>query len=435
MSAIRHWFALAAMTVAVPAASAMAQERWIESWGTALPLQPPPPPPAFRPPPPPEVPANALPAAAPPPAVPSPFVAYPASFADQTIRMVLRASAGGRQVRLEFANANGGEPVHIGAVHAALAASGGAIVPGSDRVVTFGGKTGLALAPGAKAVSDPVELAVPPMAQMAVSIHLPGPTPANTVDPLGLMPTYIVPGNQVAAAQLADPMVASSYFWLKGLSVPAADEEAGTIVALGDSITEGYATTAGANRSWPELLAQRLQDDPGFSSWGVINVGISGNRILKAGVGDAAVARFTDDVLARPGVKWVMILEGINDINMSIMPGMPDSENVTAEAIIAGLDQLVSRAHLHGIRVAGGTILPTKGLPFYTAEGEVLRQDVNHWIRTSGRFDMVVDFDAATRDPADPLRLLPAFDPGDHVHPNDAGNQAMADAIDLDLLN
>jgi len=179
------------------------------------------------------------------------------------------------------------------------------------------------------------------------------------------------------------------------------------------------------------LLAERLQADPELKGWGVVNVGISGNRVLRAGVGDAAVARFSEDVLTRPGAKWVLILEGINDINMSIMPGMPDSESVSAQALIDGLGQLIDRAHLHGLKVAGGTILPTKGLPFFSAEGEAIRQEVNTWIRTSGRFDRVIDFDAATRDAADPQRLRLEFDPGDHVHPNDLGNQAMANAIDL----
>ena len=166
----------------------------------------------------------------------------------------------------------------------------------------------------------------------------------------------------------------------------------------------------------------------------MVNAGISGNRILKAGAGDAAVARFDEDVLARPGVKWVILLEGINDINVSIMPIMPESEHVTAEQIIAGLGQMIDRAHLHRIKVAGATVMPTEGLPFYNDRGKAMWRQVNAWIRTSGRFDAVIDFDAVTHDPADPLRINPAFDPGDHVHPNDAGNRAMADAIDLDIF-
>lgn len=166
----------------------------------------------------------------------------------------------------------------------------------------------------------------------------------------------------------------------------------------------------------------------------MVNAGISGNRVLKAGAGDAAVARFDADVLTRPGVQWVIVLEAINDINMSIIPGMPEEQAVTAEEIIAGLDQLVTRAHLHEIKAAGGTITATKGLPFYSPKGERMRQAVNDWIRNGGRFDAVIDFDAATRDPADPLRIRHEIDPGDHVHPNDAGNALMAETIDLNLF-
>jgi lysophospholipase L1-like esterase len=254
------------------------------------------------------------------------------------------------------------------------------------------------------------------------------------VHALGLTPAFIAQGDRTADGRLPGAQAVRSYFWLTGLSVPAADEDAGAIVALGDSITDGFATTPGRFAAWPDLLAARLQADPRTRGWGVVNAGISGNRVLKAGAGDAAVARFDEDVLARPGVRWLMLLEGINDINMSIMPIMPPAERVSAAQIIDGLGQIVDRAHLHGIKVAGATLLATRGLPFYSARGEAMRQAVNQWIRTSGRFDAVIDFDAATRDPADPLRLLPAFDPGDHVHPNDAGNRAMADAIDLAIF-
>lgn len=417
--------ALSSLLVPTLAASSAGTIRWIESWGTAQPLLPPPPPPAFvtaR------KPANA------PPAPPSPMVPYPATLSDQTVRMIVRTSAGGPQFRLEFSNAMSDAPVTFGSVHAAIAGRDGAIVAPSDRIVRFAGKPTLTLFPGAKAVSDPIDLPVPALTEIAVSIHLPGPTQVNTVHALGLNPAYIVPGDQTGAPRLAAPQTVCSYFWLRGLSVPAATPHAGTIVAFGDSITDGYATTPGRHAAWPDLLAARLQADPATAGIGVVNVGISGNRILRAGAGESAIARFGEDVLSRPGVKWVLFLEGINDINMSIMPIIPDKEDVSAEQMIAGIEGIIDRAHHHGIKIAGGTILPTKGLPFYSRAGEEMRETVNRWIRTSGRFDAVIDFDAATRDPQDALRLRAEFDPGDAVHPNDAGNRAMADAINLGMF-
>jgi len=431
MSRLMTWIVAFGMIAASPVtAEAASDARWIESWGTAQALGPQPPIPV-RP-----QPANDSGDAPQPaqPSSPSPFLPFPDTLSDQTVRMIVRTSVGGEQFRLEFSNATGGEPVTFGAVHAALAGEEGAIAPGSDRAVTFGGKPGITLFPGARAVSDPIDLPAPALTRIAVSVYLPDPTPVNTVHALGLNPTYIVSGNAAASMSLTSPQVARSYFWLNGLSVLSTDARRGTIVALGDSITDGFSTTPGAHRAWPDLLAERLQADPELRGLGVVNVGISGNRILKAGAGDAAVARFDEDVLARPGVKWVIVLEGINDINMTIMPGMPDSQDVTAQQIIDGLDQLIERAHHHGIKIAGGTLLGTKGLPFYSDEGRQMWETVNEWIRTSGRFDAVIDFGKATRDPADPLRINPAFDPGDHVHPNDAGNRAMADAIDLDIF-
>ena len=426
---MRNTGILGAILLALAPAPLLASAPWVESWGTALPMQPPPPSPFSNsrpPPPPPAEPVGQ-------PAPPNPRLPYPATLEDQTIRMIVRTSVGGEQFRLEFANRGGAAAVRMGAVHAALAHPDGSIIAGSDRAVTFGGDAELTMFPGARAVSDPIELPVGSLAHVAVSVYLPDSTEAETVDEIGLMPTFIAPCNQAASEALAEPTTAGAYFWLRGLSVPAADD-GGAIIAFGDSITEGYATTFGSHSNWPDLLAERLQAEPDLKNWSVINTGISGNRVLRNGAGEAAVARFTDDVLSRPGAKWVIVLESINDINMSIMPGMPAEQTATAGQIIAGLGQLVERAHLHGLKIAGGTVMPTRGLPFYTEQGEAMRQQVNQWIRTSGRFDAVIDFDAATRDPADPLRINPAFDPGDHVHPNDAGNRAMSDAIDLDIF-
>ena len=425
------WFAVLALALAsMPLEAKVTGGGWLESWGTALPLQPPGPSPFGSGPPP-----------APPPlppegqqTPPNPRVPYPKTLENQTIRMIVRTSVAGERIRLEFASRNGAQPVQFGAVHAALANLDGSIVSGTDRVVTFGGRSELDLLPGSRAVSDPVDLPVGALTHVAVSVYLPHETPAETVDEIGLMPTYVGQGNQAGSVELTDPVVAASYYWLRGLSVATDTTDGGAIVAFGDSITEGYSTTPGEHHSWPEILAERLQATPELRNWSVINTGISGNRVLRAGAGESALARYTEDVLSRPGVKWVIVLESINDINLSIMPGLPSTQVATADDLIAGLDQLVTRAHLHGLKIAAGTIMPTKGLFFYNEQGEKMRQMVNGWIRTSGRFDAVIDFDAATRDPADPLRINPAFDPGDHIHPNDAGNRAMAEAIDLDIF-
>ncbi|RPI64864.1 MAG: SGNH/GDSL hydrolase family protein, partial [Lysobacterales bacterium] len=208
----------------------------------------------------------------------------------------------------------------------------------------------------------------------------------------------------------------------------------GTIVAFGDSITDGFSTTPNAHRAWPALLAASLQNDRATARWGVVNAGISGNRVRRDLVGTSALARFDRDVLGRAGVSWIVLFEGINDITFSALPGVPRSQATTAEELIEALAQLVDRAHARDIRVLGATLMPMGGLWLHNPETEAMRQTVNRWVRTSGKFDAVVDFDAVTRDPQRPERLRPEFDSGDHIHPNDAGNAAMASAIDASIF-
>jgi len=394
---------------------------WVATWGTSpllavesLPdwIQPPP--------------ADSLPADPPP----SPIPAVPAQLNDQTVRMVVRTSIGGDGLRLQFSNAQGLEPVILGAVHIASHSGNGAIEPASDRAVTFSGKPSVTLRPGALVISDPVELKTAALEELAVSVYLPLPTATDTRHELGLNTTYIVPGNAVVDPGPTSNNSNRSYFWLTGIET-AAPTNTATIVAFGDSITDGYATTADSHRAWPALLAKRLQDNQATSGLGVINMGISGNRVLRNNIGASALARFDRDVLARSGVAWIILMEGINDITWSALPGAPVNEQASAEAIIEGLSQLVDRAHAHDIRVMGATLTPMEGLWLYNEETESMRQAVNAWIRTSGKYDAVVDFDAVTRDPGLPSQLQPSHDSGDHIHPNDAGNAAMADAIDL----
>ena len=397
---------------------------WVSTWGTAQQLA-----------------AETLPVwVVPPPREPNEpppralLPPYPLSFRDETVRMIVRTSVGGERLRLTLSNALGRSEVHIGAVRVALRERGSAIVVATDRAVTFGGRASFAIQPGTLVVSDPVELAVPPLTELAVSVYLPDETPDVTTHEFALNTTYVVAGNAAAAASLANPRTNFTYFWLTGVEV-LASTEVGAIVALGDSITDGVTTTFDTHRAWPALLAAKLQSNPATRHWAVINTGISGNRARRDVIGRSALGRFDRDVLARAGVEWLVLFEGINDVTWSALPAVPDGERATADGVIETLEQIVDRAHARGIKVMGGTLMPMGGLWLHNAETEAMRQAVNEWIRTSGKLDAVADFDAATRDPRAPERLRPELDSGDHIHPNDAGNAAMADAVDTAVFS
>ena len=390
-------------------------EHWVATWATAQAIAP------------------VAPLGAPPQAAqtrPSPIGQIPETFKNQTVRMVVRTSIGGRRVRVQLSNALGNSRLAIGAAHIAIRQKDAAIVSATDRVLTFAGRASFTIPPGALVVSDPVDLDVPKLTDLAISLYLPEDTGPPTVHPLGLHTTYIASGDATADATLNPAATTTAYFWLSGVDV-LAPSSASVIVAFGDSITDGFATTANKDQAWPTLLATRLAFSKSTAKVGVLNLGISGNRVLRDVAGTNALARFDRDVLARPGVCWMILLEGINDITFSAIPGIPPGQAVTAEDLIWGYRQILERAHMHGIKVVGATIMPVEGVPTYTEAGESVRQAVNQWIRTGQAFDAVIDFDALTRDPGNPKRLRLDFDSGDHVHPNDAGNQAMADAIDL----
>jgi lysophospholipase L1-like esterase len=412
------------LSAATPAnAQRPSAERWVATWGTALPLDVEtvpdwvePPPRELRQEPP-----------------PSPIPPYPQRLDDQTVRMIVRTSIGGSRVRLKLANSSGQPPVRIGEVRLALRERESAIVAATDRAVTFGGRSSLTIAPGALVVSDPVDLGAPALTELAVSLYLPESTGGVTAHALGRNATYVAAGNAAAARLLPSAAANLTYFWLAGVEVLAA-ADAGTIVAFGDSITDGFSTTPNAHRAWPDLLAAKLQENPATKRLGVVNAGISGNRVRRDLIGSSALARFDRDVLARAGVEWLVLLEGINDVTWSALPRAPQIERATAEQIIEGLSQLVDRAHSHGLKVMGATLTPMGGLWLHNDSTEAMRRAVNRWILTAGKFDAVVDFDAATRDPLDPARLKAEYDSGDHIHPNDAGNAAMAGAIDAAKL-
>ncbi|HLW83264.1 MAG TPA: SGNH/GDSL hydrolase family protein [Candidatus Acidoferrales bacterium] len=354
-------------------------------------------------------------------------------FNNQTVRMIARVSIGGKQVRVRLSNEYGTAPVEIGDAHIALAGKGAEIVAGTDRQLTFSGEKTFVIPPGAEVMSDPVRLDIKPLTAVAVSIFVPNATGPATWHALARQTTYISSaGNFTATTNMAAARTMHSWYWLSGIEVLASARTA-AVVTLGDSITDGAASTLDANHRWPDVLADEFAKNGAALS--VLNEGISGNRLLHDVAGMNALARFDADVLSQDGVKYLIVLEGINDIGWPhILGGKYAGDAVSAEEIIAALRQIAERAHAHGIRVFGATLTPFEGAFYETADGEAEREAVNHWIRTSGAFDGVIDFDKVTRDPAQPKRFLPADDSGDHLHPGDAGYKAMGHAAAEALL-
>lgn len=350
----------------------------------------------------------------------------PAIFSAQTVRQVIRVETDGTRLRLRLTNELGRTPVRIGTVRIALLDDSKAIVASSSRDVTFGGKPGAFIPTGAPLLSDPIDMPVKALQHLAISVYY-GPT---TMPAAHLADVTVAPGDQGAAPVMqgaesvrAVPAIVSAIDVVRERRAPV-------IVAFGDSITEGARSTPGANMSWPQQFSARIAADPARKGWSVVNAGISGNRLLREGTGMPALARFDRDALAVPGVTHVVLLEGINDIGGW---NRPDSD-VNAADIIAAYRQLIDRAHAKGVKIIGATILPYKGAAYFTPEGEGMRQEVNRFIRIGGAFDGVIDFEKATADPADPAQLNPTFDPGDHLHPNDAGYGAMAAAVQPSLF-
>ncbi len=347
----------------------------------------------------------------------------------RTIRQVVRVSIGGNRVRVRLSNAYGAGPLVIGAAHVALHALGATIAPGSDRILTFNGSPTTKIPPGALVVSDPVYLRISDLGDLAVSLYVAGNQAMATEHLVGLQTTYIsAAGDFSGANSLPTATTTQSLHFLTGVEVEAANST-WAIVALGDSITDGYKSTAEANKRWPNRLAARLAEQKGGSKVAVLNAGITGNRLLHDENGSNALARLDRDVLVQSGARYLIVLLGINDI------GFPGA--VTADEIIAAHRQIIDRGHAMGLKVYGGTLTPFQAyLPalYYTDVGEEQRQAVNKWIRTSKVYDAVIDFDKAIRDPSNPARILPAYDSGDNLHPNDAGYKAMADTISLSLF-
>jgi lysophospholipase L1-like esterase len=350
-----------------------------------------------------------------------------------TLREIVHISIGGPSIRVILTNEFGLDPLTISAAQIALSSGTSTITPGTATALTFGGKPSIVIPPGALAVSDPAALKVAPASNLAVSLFLPD-QPVNqlTFHPFADQTSYLVPGNVISAATLDTPTPFFTWDFLKGVDVTA-DNKAASIVAFGDSITDGAHSTRDANARWPDILARRLQADKKTANLGVLNQGIGGNRVLHDTTGPSALARFDRDVLAQSGVKYLVIMESINDIGHATDPTKP-YDVVTADDLIEGFNQLAIRAHTHGIKVYGATLTPFVGAKYQSPAGEEMRQAINKWIRTTNQLDGVIDFDKVTTDPTHPGMFLPLDDSGDHLHPGDAGYKAMGESIDLNLF-
>ncbi|HEU4960978.1 MAG TPA: GDSL-type esterase/lipase family protein [Sphingomonas sp.] len=400
--------AIAVLLIAT-ASPAAAQQHWVASWGAAQQVPEP---------------HNALP---------------PADMADATLREIVHLSIGGPEVRVRFSNAFGTAPLVIDAAHIARAVKPGTsgIDPASDTALSFDGKPGVTIPAGAEYLSDPVAFGAAPGGNVAVSFHLPAAPAQQTGHPGSRSTSFVLHGDHVGDAALASAKTVEHWYQLSGIAV-AAPADARTIVALGDSITDGHAATTDGDDRWPDVLAARLRADPATAMIGVVNAGIGGNRVLLDGLGPNLLARFERDVLARPGVRDVIVLEGVNDLG-TLTREHPVSEAALTEQrerIIGAYRQIIDRAHAHGIRVTGATIMPFSGNDYYHPDAavEADRQAINAWIRAPGHFDAVIDFDKVTRDPQHPQRLAPAMDSGDHLHPGPAGYAAMGSAVPLSLF-
>ena len=362
------------------------------------------------------------------------------SFNNQTVRMSLRASIGGDSVRIRLFNTIGGPTITLGAAHIALHGKDSAIIAGSDRALTFGGKTSATMYGGQVLLSDPVKLTIAPLADLSVSLYFPGETGVPTSHALGLQPTYTsAAGDFTGASEIANPSnVSEAYYFLEGVDV-LAPSDAAALVTFGDSITDGDQSTPGAYAMWPSVLARRLHENKATVHVAIVNEGISGNRVL--GDNGSGLSRWIHQAIDVPGVKWITVLEGINDINGAMRPstappppGTPSPAPFSADSLISSYQQMIEIAHEHGIKVIGCTITPEGGSSNYKDAGEEIREAANDWIRAKGHFDMVIDFDTATRDSADPKRFSAAAESPDMLHPGDAGYKMMANAINLALF-
>jgi len=399
----------ASVSQAQPPPIAPEPSSWVASWGAAQQIPEP---------------SNALP---------------PDDLRDATLRQIFHLSVGGPAIRVHLSNAFGGEALRFTSVHIArpITNSSAAIDPASDRPLTFAGNPEVTVPPGAEFVSDPLQYPVAPLSDLAVTFHLDTPPSPETSHPGSRASSWYVHGDFSGAATLADPKHVDHWYQVTEIDVQAAPGAA-SVVALGDSITDGHGATTNGNDRWTDVLAARLQGSPATRNIGVSNQGLGGNHLLIDGNGPNVLARFDRDILAPTAVKWVIVFEGVNDLGGLARTGeVPQADHAAfVQRVIAACQQIIVRAHAHGLRVYGATITPYAGSGYYHPGplSEADRQTVNQWIRAAGHFDAVIDFDAVVRDPQHPDRLLPSFDCGDHLHPSPAGYKAMGESIPLSLF-
>jgi lysophospholipase L1-like esterase len=358
---------------------------------------------------------------------------------DATVRQIFHLSVGGHELRVHVSNAFGTEALHFAAVHIArpLSPHSSAIDPATDRALSFAGEQDVTVPPGAEFLSDPISYPVEALSDLAVTFYLDSAPDRETGHPGSRATSYFMHGDAVAAPALTNAGKVDHWYQISEIDVQGAPS-AGSVVALGDSITDGHGATTNGNDRWTDVLASRLQQSPATHDIGVVNAGIGGNHLLSDGLGPNALARFDRDVLAPAGVRWLIVFEGVNDLGGLTRNGEVSSaeHKVFVQRVIAAYQQIIVRAHAHGLRVIGATITPYAGSDYYHPGplNERDRQSVNEWIRAAGHFDVVIDFDAVVRDSHQPDRLLSTYDCGDHLHPSPAGYRAMGEAIPLSLF-
>ncbi len=393
--------AIALSAIALGTPSAFAQDKWVGTWASA------------------QQGVNVL------------FGEVAPVFSDQTLRQIVQVSIGGSSLRIRLSNVLGDQPLTINAASVAKRESEATIADDTLRTLRFSGAQSVTIPDGAFVLSDPVLLDTHAFDELAISLYLENQTTIDTQHSAALQTSYVSgAGDHTDSIDFPIESTNESWYLLSGVDV-IAPSHTSVVATFGDSITDGTASTADTNNRYPSVLARRLNSID--SNIAVLNLGIAGNRVLHGNVGPNALARFDRDVISRPGVTHVILLEGINDIGLPGLIGLPEQE-VTAEQIIGGYQQLIQRAHSAGIKIIGATLTPYRAFLYYTEEGDAKRLAVNEWIRNSNAFDGYVDFERVLQDPENPLQFLPIYDSGDNLHPSDAGYEAMANAIDLSLL-